>query len=564
MRLVGGERTESYRLYAIAGALLGAGPIWHYLYVNRYPLRPELLLLVGGAALLGVLIALVAHRIGGLLETLAIGVLLYLFADLQFDLDTYLRWWMLLAIGVVLAFVLQRRRATIIAITLGAFYVSSLPRGGRGGTTIAHERATPATPATPAASPATTAARPTLVHVILDEQWGIGGLELEGDTATANFLTDFYVSRGFEVYPAAYSRFNRTIESIPNLLSLGQPPRLAPVDPKRQTARAFEAIPYFELLRAQGYTIRVFQNAYIDYCVARASPVASCETQPGNSVANIGYLEGSVLSRAWFAGRYFLNITSHLYRKLHPDGEKWRRASAGGGFLALRHVREAIATGPNTGVAYFVHVLLPHRPLTLQADCGILRDPRQRIGYEQPDRLSDDEWEETIELAGQQIRCTHLAFARVLDALDESAGRQNAIVIVHGDHGGRIFQNRPTMESIRSLDDRQLAGRYSTILAVRRPGVAAGVRAEPVPVQDFVWRIARQRFVGAVPADFQHFVHVPGLDSLQSGGMRPLTRSTMPWVRRGLSASDTLLLSSDGAPLQESSSSTAGNPMNRP
>jgi hypothetical protein len=387
-------------------------------------------------------------------------------------------------------------------------------------------------PATPAASAQQGApqAPPLLLHVILDEQWGIGGLRLEGDTATAAFLTDFYLTRGFELYPAAYSRFNRTVESIPALLSLGRPPALAPIVSKQQVSRSFKSIPYFELLRSQGYAIRVFQNTYMDYCVAPASPVESCETQSGNSIANIGYLGGSVAARAMLAGRYFLNLSSHVYRELHPDPEKWRRASAGGGLLALRHVRDAVASGPKSGVAYFVHVLLPHRPLSLQPDCNVLEDPTRRIGYEQPLRMSDREWAETLALSAGQIRCAHLAFGRVLDALDQAVGRQNAIVLVHGDHGGRIFQNRPTPGS-GPLDDRQLSGRFSTLLAVRRPGVAGGVHTDPVPVQDFVWRIAQQRFAGPVSTEFQHYVRGGSTDTLLVDGQRMLTKGAIPWER---------------------------------
>lgn len=526
MKLVGGTPSESARLYGIAGALLGAGPIWHYLYVNHYPLRPELLLLVGAAATLGALGAVVARRIGGFVGSVCIGVLLYLFVDQQFDLHEYLRWPVLLALGVALAHLLQQRRAAIISITLGAFYVASLPRTGDAAGTTIRRAASTAAP-TPAASPT----RPTLLHVILDEQGGVGGLRLEGDTATANFLTNFYATRGFELFPAAYSRFHRTVESIPELLSLGRPSRLAPVDPKRRTARVLLADPYFELLRSRGYSIRVFQNTYMDYCVASASPVVSCETQSGNSIANIGHLPGSVTSRAMLAGRYFLNLKSHLYRRLHPDPEVWRRSSAGGGLLALRHVRDAIAAGPNAGVAYFVHVLLPHRPLELQSDCDVLDDPTRRIGYVQPNPLSDADWASTLALSGSQIRCTHLALGRVLDALDQAVGREGSIVIVHGDHGSRIFQHRPRTVSLAPLDERQLSGRFSTLLAARRPGIAGGVRPDPVPVQDFVWRVAGQDFAGRISTEFEHFVRTSRTDSLLTDSLRLFTTGTMPWTR---------------------------------
>ena len=43
---MGGSALESGRLYALAGALMTGGPVWHYLFVNRYPFdRPEAVVL---------------------------------------------------------------------------------------------------------------------------------------------------------------------------------------------------------------------------------------------------------------------------------------------------------------------------------------------------------------------------------------------------------------------------------------------------------------------------------------------------------------------------------------
>jgi hypothetical protein len=78
VKLTGGRPTESVWLYALAGALLTGGPVWHYLFVNRYPFdRPETVILPLVAGLLGAAGAVVARRIGGVVGSLCFGGLLY-------------------------------------------------------------------------------------------------------------------------------------------------------------------------------------------------------------------------------------------------------------------------------------------------------------------------------------------------------------------------------------------------------------------------------------------------------------------------------------------------------
>lgn len=526
MKIIGGERSEPYWQYALAGALMSAGPIWHYLWVNHYPARPEFPLLVLGAMLVGVVGAVVAQRIGGLIATVVFAVMLFVFLDLQFNLETWLATPVVFVIALAISLVLQRRRALITCVSLGAFYLAALPRSG-----VARVVPSNGAPNSAADAVARTT-QPVLLHIVLDEHWGIGGLRLEHDTGTADFLTAFYAQHGFELYPAAYSRFYRTVESLPSLISMGQPPKVGAVNPNRMNARVLDAVPYFELLRARGYKISVFQNSYIDFCSALAAPVEHCETQSGNSVANVGYLPGTAASRFVLAARYLVNVNSHVYQRLHPDAEVWRRASEGGALRAMQRLREAIDAGPTENVAYFAHVLIPHRPLGVESNCDLVSDPRERVGYEQPDHVTDAMWSAMMHRYGSQVRCAHQELDAILATLDKRVGREHSIVIVHGDHGARIFQEKPKFVSLAPLSDRQLSGRFSTLLAVRRPGAVAAAWPDAVPVQDFVWRIALQNFAGPVSTEFSQFVlgSRSASDSVVADTMRVLTKGSIPWA----------------------------------
>lgn len=528
MKPAGHRETEPYWLYALAGALMLGGPVWRYLFVNRYPFdRPEAILLPLGAAMLGAAIAMAGRRIGGLLGSLSFGGLGYLFVDLQLNLENRFPTVAIAAACIVLAHIFRARRAVLVSLMLGAFNLASLPRPG-----VAFVSPSSSAAARPGSSP------PLLVHIVLDEQWGIGGLRAAGDSVTAGFLTDFYAQRGFEVYAGAYSRWGRTRTSIPEAFSLGRPADVEPLPPNEKFPSGFRlrANPYFERLRELGYSIDVYQSSHLDFCHSGATALRRCETAPANSIANIGYLGGAWTGRAKIASRYFLNLTSHAYVRIKrpPDDTAWRRSTVGGGLAQFERIRDAIAAGQAGGSAVFVHVLSPHRPLEVDDQCATYADPSQRMGYEFPDPWTDSTWRAVLGKYVGQSRCTHRAVAEVLAAVDRTVGRDGAIVIVQGDHGWRVAPNPIETDSVR-LDIENLNAMFSTLLAVRRPGVPPTVHLQPVPVQDFLWELLRNDFKGVVRNEWAHYIHpqANGPDSVPSPPptTRSLTPGEMLWAR---------------------------------
>ncbi|HEV8148863.1 MAG TPA: hypothetical protein VGP61_01625 [Gemmatimonadales bacterium] len=519
MSVAPGEHRESVWLYALAGALMTGTPVWHYLFVNRYPFsRPEAIALPLVAAVLGGALAAGGHRIGGLVESVVFGALLFIFVDLQFDLD---KWIPLVILGmgcVALPWILRARRAVLASITLGAFVLVSLPRPAA---TLASPRAEAAVPLN--------RTLPTLVHILLDEQWGIGGLLAAGDSATAGFLERFYLQRGFEVYEAAYSRSQLTRQSIPELLALGGPIDVEQLERSRFRLRSN---PYFERLRGLGYEIHIYESSHLDYCHATNVSVASCEEVPAVSIANIGYLRGDWTARAVLAGRFFLNLNSGVYARFHKDAGAWRRSFAGRGLAEIEDARAAIAAGRPTGSAYFVHLMLPHRPLEVDADCRMYPDLSQRVFPGEAEHLSDSSWRARLALYGAQVRCVHRAIADLLTTLDDKVGRAGAIVIVHGDHGSRMSQQTPQTPGLSHLSSQQLNSAFSTLLAIRRPRVPPAIHPEAIPIQAFLRELIRNDFKGEVKAEWAHYVHLVSAESklATADTLRGLAVSGMPWA----------------------------------
>ncbi len=479
---------EPLWLYLVAGALLVGGPVWNYLYLNSYPFsRPEAFVLPLVAGTLGAATAAGAYALGANLGSVVFGALLLVFLDFQFDVTAWPLSAIILApLCIAVSLLLRARRALLTCIVLVTFNLASLPRVGR-----------PGTVSTAAARAQSPAHAPLLVHIVLDEQWGIGGLRAAGDTALANYLTDFYLQRGFEVYEAAYSRYRETRLSIPRLVGLGTEPA---VETRARMQFRLTENPYFAWLQSQGYRIHVFQSDFLDYCHSTATTVASCRVVPAVSIANIGQLPTGWPERAIIAGRFYLNVASHYYDQVRREKLAWRRSFAGRGLAQLDDARELIMTESPAGTALFAHVLLPHRPFEVDAGCHAGR----RLYDAGRASLSEEAWRVRVKLYSDQVRCLHRSLGLLIAAVDRAAGNDGAIIVIHGDHGSRILS--PQGNRIAQLNEQQLNSLFSTLLVVRRPGVAPALHTEPVPLQDFFGQLVRQNFEGGVNGPWIHYV----------------------------------------------------------
>jgi hypothetical protein len=334
--------------------------------------------------------------------------------------------------------------------------------------------------------------------VILDEQWGIGGVRAAGDSVTAEFLSTFYRDRGFEVFEGAYSRERWTRYAIPDLMSLGRAHGV------REAAAHFwiPRNPWFEWLAARGYQIRVVQTTHLDFCRAQGIAVAACRVLPATSIGNVGYLEGRWLVRAVRTTRLILNSRSYLHVRLRSrrDSPAWRTASVGRALRAVRDVRAEMTRQPSRGTAYVIHVLMPHRPIEVDSACQA-RFPRSDERWSRDSMSASDFASWRTAYAGQ-VRCVHRVLDELFRAADSATGGAG-IVIVHGDHGARMNQGRGRLGQLEAT---QLNAVFSTLFAVRRPGVRPAMHRGAVPIQELFWTLVDSSFAGAASGAWRHFV----------------------------------------------------------
>jgi hypothetical protein len=500
-----------------APVLLLAGPFWGMIRYHSYGLwRPESLAVTTVLLLLGLACGLLLLRTRStLLRVPLIAALILIGFDLEFNLDGRLK---LAALAILALTWILRTHVTRIATVMAAAYLAfSLLFGS-------HESGGQIRTADSVTAPADL---PPLFHLILDEHIGIAGIpiDIEGGPQLKDRLEDFYVGHGFRLFTRAYSHYYLTADAVPNALNLvhrdsGQAWMGTVPGPLLENA-------YFDRLRRAGYEIRVYQQRFVDVCSAPAIPVAYCNTIPSNSLRYLTALDMGWPARARFLATYWVSNASYGYRRLWTTyngrlqpflaargvrvpswGWADSRLGPAGALGLLGRMRQDVAEAPSLrGTAVFSHLLIPHGPYLVDAACEAHRRRSERL-----DRMA-----ETTAVSAErrrvhyryymaQVQCLTQQLDRLLGAIAARYG-DDAIVIVQGDHGSRLATVDPTSATPEMLTAEVVADYYSTLVAIREPGTAAGIDSTVVAVEAVLDQFSGNGFTGAnPPADTLPFV----------------------------------------------------------
>jgi hypothetical protein len=135
----------------------------------------------------------------------------------------------------------------------------------------------------------------------------------------------------------------------------------------------------------------------------------------------------------------------------------------------LRQLTERLAPGSQQPRYKFLHLVTPHAPLVTRSDCGYAG---REMAY-------------SPETAGDQSRCALAAVRAFLRRLQELGAYDEALLIIHGDHGGGVaFPMRgPAGESTDSLAALPgVWGNALPLVLIKPPGSAGALRVSNVPV----------------------------------------------------------------------------------
>lgn len=489
--------------FAVALLVLAAS-LANFLHYHAYPLpRPEVLMVLAGLAAGAFLFGLLHAGASQFGRALLDGLLVFVAVNLNSD--------SVVAAGIAaLVFAFARLARDISLLPILAIVSAVVLASGLAGLAERREAITTVKQPQPPASQAK-----AVLHIILDEHGGTGGAS---DAAFRRELTDFYVRRGFRLFDRAYSRHFHTVNAIPDLLNFGHPGESRNVDESLDIGRTA----YLSRLPRQGYRLHIYQSDFADYC--RYSADVSCTTYWSPSMAFLADEPMSPAAKARLLAFKFtalssmaLTVANGLDRATHlpwtrPLGlpviaPKERAVSSSLGGLAILDRMTADLRRAQPGDAHFAHVLAPHFPYVADGDCRIL--PPGRWQY----RRSARPVEAREAAYRQQAGCVMRKLDRVIAAFESSPAGRNAVIIVHGDHGSRITRKDPIEADADALKPADLMAGYSTLFAVRGPGVAAGIEPRPFATPDILGRLAASNFQsveGIRPGDNQ--VHLEGPD----------------------------------------------------
>jgi hypothetical protein len=339
--------------------------------------------------------------------------------------------------------------------------------------------------------------QPPIVHLILDEHIGIEGLptEIPGATEWGESLRAFYLRSDFSLYGAAYSLFFDTDESMATLLNSTMGPDTASLISGSDDHRRIHANGWFEKLVQEGYQIRVYQSEHLDFCNAKDADVTYCFTYPANSIRSIADTDislsdklGLIFSRLAGRGLSFriarapVRSSDAAPATVLATDEVWL------GGLSTLPVFERIASDMRTqarGTVFFAHLLLPHSSYVFDRDCSVSKEPWLRsFDPSQPS------WGNTAASRRQryalyieQMRCAQGELAKLFEQMKALGIFDDALIIVHGDHGSRIAINSPSSKNRKLLSDNDFRDNYSTLMAIHMPEIEGRYTGERRSIQ---------------------------------------------------------------------------------
>jgi hypothetical protein len=482
--------------YAACLSILAA-PLLVFMDANYAVFSTETLILLACLALLASPFAILASVRFDLLRCAAYALPMALVVELRLDNFP------LNEVGVCLAFttalvVLWPVRRHLALILVSIFGVVNLATTGMA---LANRTEEPAS----LAEPPHRADLPAIVHIILDEQIGLDGLvnDVPGGEDVRTWLLALLESEGFAVFGRAYSPYDLTRDSIPSAFNFVAPEAPQSLYSGGGVDYALVENEYFRRAIGKGYSIRVYQSDFMEYCETPSVPVEYCHTYRHSRPSGDEWDEVDVFRRSLVLARMYGGSTLLLdaaWRTLDAawsavSGDasfppSWQRRARGVGPISsmatLNKLIEDVGQGTR-GTLYFAHLLLPHHSYIFDRDCRI-RDPLflwgtpvASMGWRRNDLYAEYH---------DQMRCTFKRLKALMDRMKAAAGLEDALIVLHGDHGSRI--GPPTAVGFRnmaSLTRHNYLDTFSTLFAVRDPRFAKGyhprVAALPTLLREF-------------------------------------------------------------------------------
>jgi len=468
-----------------------ATPFVAFLKYHDYGiLRGEVLLCLGVLAVVSAALSTIVRRWPASRPFLLAG-LIALFLDVQFDdfwRARYLAW-----MFAILSVVLWRTRtyaSQVLAAVGATMFVTTvlLPANGQrvppGGNAVRPNGKLPFT-----------------LHIILDEHIGIEGLPPDADSQKlAAGMQAFFRRHDFMLFGGAYSRYFNTVRSLSHQFNFSAGSRERALYEKSDDDEFTWQLTqndYLSMLERMGYAARVYQSNHVNVC-SDPAPALACGTYNYTGLIALKTASLSIAEKAFAIASIVLTRTVP-YQEFSKQYVSKRRGLLERGIAlpawnglpqnaapliaagTMASIRENLATARH-GEYVLAHLLIPHSPYVYDWDCNV-RPPWRWLGRSAPAGFANTREGRVARyrLYRAQMRCTYTKLEELLDAIPPDIKR-DAIVIIQGDHGSRITTTESSMPPSRRLTSRDYVDGYSTLFAVRAPGLPPTYDTRMVPI----------------------------------------------------------------------------------
>ena len=365
--------------------------------------------------------------------------------------------------------------------------------------------------------------------MVFDEHIGIEGIPqtIDGGRELKGALKAFFAANGFRVFGKAYSNYFATQLTLANLFN-GGAARLNIVERSDGAFRwKMGENRLFERLGERGYRINVIQSDFMDLCGGENGPSAGCYSYACCSLKTLGGVALPFVDKAVVLARNYLDpmisyrIVRRAYRWLVHVGvglPRWPweelRLAPLTAFAIFERLEGALATA-SRGEYYFAHLYLPHFPYVYDAECR-LRRPNAWLSRWSQEGLDRDRWgpagfsgaskntpptrRARYRRYFEQTRCLYRRLDTLFETMRRSGRLADAVIVVQGDHGSRITLDDPDSGRTRPLGDGDKVDSFSTLFAVKAPGIAPGYDLRLMSLQTLFGHLAGSRF-RSVPDD---------------------------------------------------------------
>lgn len=405
-----------------------------------------------------------------------------LFVALLIDFGTDAPNFVFPLIAAALAVFARYQERVVLKLTIAAFLSVLLFQSIDLASASGGQRSLPNAAKLPQTKPLQALRPQPIIHLVLNSYIGFDGMSSVG----TNFgilrqeQERFYLSRGFQIYPAAYSRHPKTINSLPEFLSYGKGARAT--EARNVQFTTAPPLAYFTDLDRKGYRTSVQTPSFVDLCTNQ--PLTRCYNYNRSDLSSMATADLSASDRARVIGLTILELSQFtgilagnadlkLSSLIGPRGRHLHNKAKLYSLTGFQQL-EAFSRDLETlefGEARFIHLLLPHDPYMMDARCQLTAEP-DWIDEHGPAPIAQRD-----AAYARQVQCmTSGGLTRMLAALNKTEAGRAAIVIIQGDHGSRTVDYLPVAGmGVPAARDMTVA--HSAMFAIRVPGQAA-VKAE--------------------------------------------------------------------------------------